>query len=52
MREKNYMPIMGIEPTDQNAYDCELSVLTIMLERILLLTGSFDKYILLYIESR
>ena len=45
-REKNYMPVMGIEPTDQTAYDCESSVLTTMLEGMLLFTASYDKYIL------
>ena len=35
---------MGIEPTDQNAYDCESSVLTTMLERMLRLTASYDKH--------
>ena len=40
------MRIMGIEPTAQNAYDCESSVLTTMLERILVSTASYDKYIL------
>ena len=43
---KNYMPFMGIEPTDKGAYDCESSVLTTMLERMLLFTASYDKYIL------
>ena len=38
---------MGIEPIDQNAYNCESSVLTTMLERMLLLTASYDKYILI-----
>ena len=51
-KRKKYMLIMGIEPTDQNAYDCESSVLTTMLERILVFTASYDKYILMYIESR
>ena len=37
---------MGIEPTDQNAYGCESSVLTTMLERMLLIYASYDKYIL------
>ena len=36
-REKNIMPVMGIEPTAQTAYDCKLSVLTTMLERMLFL---------------
>ena len=45
-KRKQYMLIMGIEPTDQNAYDCESSVLTTMLERILVFTASYDKYIL------
>ena len=40
------MPIMGIEPTDQNAYDCESSVLTTMPARMLRFTLSYDKYIL------
>ena len=31
---------MGIEPTKQNANDCESSVLTTMLERIDLFTSS------------
>ena len=44
-REKKYMAVMGIEPTDQTAYDCESSVLTTMLERILLFAASYDKYI-------
>ena len=43
---KNIIPFMAIEPTDQNAYDCESSVLTTMLERMLLFTASYDKYIL------
>ena len=38
---------MGIEPTDQYAFDCESSVLTTMLERMLLFSArSYDKYIL------
>ena len=40
------MPAMGTEPTEQNAYDCESSVLTIMLEKMLLFTASYDKHIL------
>ena len=40
------MPVMGIEPTDETAHDCESSVLTTMLERMLRLTASYDKYIL------
>ena len=40
------MPVMGIEPNDQTAYDCESSVLTTMLEKILLFTASYDKYML------
>ena len=44
-REKNYIPVMGIEPTDQTAYDCESCVPTTMLERMLLLTAGYDKYI-------
>ena len=46
-KRKNINPFIGIEPTDQNAYDCESSVLNTMLERMLLLTvRSYDKYIL------
>ena len=45
-KEKNYIPVMGIEPTEKTAYDCESSVLTTMLERMLLFTASYDKYIL------
>ena len=45
-RKENINPSMGIEPTDQNAYGCESSVLTIMLERMLLFSASYDKYIL------
>ena len=46
-KEKNIIPFMGIEHTDQNAYDCESSVLTTMLERMLLFTArSYEKYIL------
>ena len=45
-KEKN-IPFMGIEPTDQNAYDCESSVLTTKLKRMLLFTArSNDTYIL------
>ena len=40
------MPFMGIEPTDQSAYDCESRVLTTMLERMLHFTASYDKSIL------
>ena len=40
------MPIMGIEPTDQNAYDCKSGVLTTMPARMILFTASYDKYIL------
>ena len=42
--KKNRIPFMGIEPTDQNAYGCELSVLTTMLDRMF--SASYDKYIL------
>ena len=45
-KRKNYMPFMGIEPTDQSVYDCESRVLTTMLERMLHFTASYDKYIL------
>ena len=45
-KRKKYMPVMGLEHTDQTAYDCESSVLTTMLERMLLFTASYDKYIL------
>ena len=44
-REKNYMAVMGIVPTDVTAHDCESSVLTTMLERMLLFAASDDKYI-------
>ena len=44
--KKNIIPFMAIEPTDQNAYDGKSSVLTTMLESILLFTTSYDKYIL------
>ena len=44
--KKKQNPFMGIEPTDQNAYGCESSVLTTMLERMLLFSASYDKYIL------
>ena len=37
---------MGVEPTDQNAYDCKSGVLTTMLGTMLLFTASYDKYIL------
>ena len=37
---------MGIEPTDQNAANCESSVLTTMLGRMLLFTASYNEYIL------
>ena len=47
---KNYMPIMGIEPTDQTTYDCESSVLSVLM--MLLFTASYDKYILNTIENR
>ena len=40
------MPATGFEPTGQTAYDCESSVLTTMLERMLLFTARYDKYIL------
>ena len=46
-KRKKYKTFMGIEPTDQSGYDyCESSVLTTMLERMLLFTASYDKYIL------
>ena len=42
------MPIMGIEPTKKNAIDCESSVLTTMLERIVALISSYIKYVFKY----
>ena len=43
-KRKKLIPFMAIEPTDQTAYDCKSSVLTTMLERMLLFTASYDKY--------